>query len=438
MEEFEDTETAITRFRVMGTIGAYVDDFLVAGQEGNAQWDYVVSEFQKAFRGAPWECWRFKQTGLSVKQDSQTFEIELSQNEYLDSLEEIAIPSHRKGRPEDDVTEAERTALRGLLGGLQWLCTQTRMDLCAEVGLLQSCVTKARVRHLEKANKILRRAKKHAEKTTLKIRRIDGDVICIGWSDASLKNRIDSSSTGGYVIGFARESICQGQCSHVTPVAWRSYKLRRVAISSLSAETQALRTMEDELYMTRMAWAEFQGQRVNIHEPDEHVKTVAGLAIIDAKAIFDGLSGKDQVQNMIEKRTAIELLAYLHDTARDGTRTQWVHGEANLADSLTKDGAERIILEFMEKSTWLIVHDEHHRSAKRRKRDKLGRLEENPEQEEGFLTAVYVKLSRDYPDMFQEEDSEEDDRQSWVTDDEDDIDPSAEYPCSANNNFRGV
>ena len=48
--------------------------------------------------------------------------------------------------------------------------------------------------------------------------------------------------------------------------------------------------MEDELYMTRMAWAEFRGQRVNTHEPDEHVKTVAGLAIIDAKAIYDGLS----------------------------------------------------------------------------------------------------------------------------------------------------
>jgi hypothetical protein len=63
--------------------------------------------------------------------------------------------------------------------------------------------------------------------------------------------------------------------------------------------------MEDELYMTRMAWTEFRGQRVNIHEPDEHVKTVVGLAIIDAKAIHDGLSGKDQVQNMIEKRTAI-------------------------------------------------------------------------------------------------------------------------------------
>jgi hypothetical protein len=109
------------------------------------------------------------------------------------------------------------------------------------------------------------------------------------------------------------------------------------------------------------------------------------------------------------------LLAYLHDTARDGTKTQWVHGEANLADSVMKDGAEKIILEFMEKSTWLIVHDEQNRSAKRRKKDKLGRLEENTEQEEGFLAAVYVKLAKDYPDMFQEEDSEEEDRWSIAT-----------------------
>ena len=62
----------------------------------------------------------------------------------------------------------------------------------------------------------------------------------------------------------------------------------------------------------------------------------------------------------------------------------------------------------------MIVHDEQNRSAKRRKKDKLGRLEENTGQEEGFLTAVYVKLAKDYPDMFQEEDSEED-RWSLVT-----------------------
>ena len=69
----------------------------------------------------------------------------------------------------------------------------------------------------------------------------------------------------------------------------------------------------------------------------------------------------------------------------------------------------------MEKSTWLIVHDEQNSSAKRRKKDKLGRLEENTEQEEGFLAAVYVKLAKDYPDMFQEEDSEEEDRWSIAT-----------------------
>ncbi len=165
------------------------------------------------------------------------------------------------------------------------------MDIAAETSLLQSCVSNAALAHRIAASQILRRAKKHASQTPMRIKRIPGEVKCVGWTDASLKSRVDWTSTGGHFIGLAGESILNGERTPVVPVSWRTYKLQRVAVSSLPAEVQARRTMEDDLFMTRLGWSELQCQMVYIHDSDQHVRTVEGTAVLDAKAIDDALTG---------------------------------------------------------------------------------------------------------------------------------------------------
>ena len=55
----------------------------------------------------------------------------------------------------------------------------------------------------------------------------------------------------------------------------------------------------------------------------------------------------------------------------------WVHGEANLADALTKEGAEAVLQDFMaRKQKWSIVHDPEMRSAKKRKAGGQDRLQQ--------------------------------------------------------------
>ena len=119
----------------------------------------------------------------------------------------------------------------------------------------------------------------------LTIRRIPGRLIAAGWTDASLQNRPDSMSTGGYLVGVSGHRLLDGDLEVVTPVSWRAHKLRRVGVSSLSVETKALRTMEDELHMVRLCLAEMQGQIIDLHVADEHVASIPGIAVIDAKAI---------------------------------------------------------------------------------------------------------------------------------------------------------
>jgi hypothetical protein len=62
--------------------------------------------------------------------------IEQSQAEYLATLSEIEMRRERKDQLTSPVTDSERTQLRALLGGLQWLVTQTRVDGSVDVNLL--------------------------------------------------------------------------------------------------------------------------------------------------------------------------------------------------------------------------------------------------------------------------------------------------------------
>jgi len=198
----------------------------------------------------------------------------------------------------------------------------------------------------------------------------------------------------------------------VTVLAWSTNKLKRVARSSLAAEVQALSNAEDELHLVRAAWAEFNGKNVDLDHPDETVKTVKGTVVIDAKSIYDTLVSENQPLQLQEKRTALELLAYLHNTEANGTQTRWVHGGANLADSFTKLNAANLIREFMLNSQWSVVQDKEQISGKKRKAQGLDKFDNNTsrlDQEElaefiEFRTAAKGRLTEIYPEWFEDAD----------------------------------
>ena len=119
---------------------------------------------------------------------------------------------------------------------------------------------------------------------------------------------------------------------------------------------------------------------------------------------------------MIEKRTAIELLAYLQDTSRDGIKTRWVHGEANLADSLTKAGAEKVVLAFLQTGTWSVVEDNAQKSAKKRRKEGLTPLQQEAEdemEERDFNEMLYERLGKEFPEMFGDNNSEDTESEGW-------------------------
>ena len=70
----------------------------------------------------------FTFTGIEVNQDP-SYNITLSQSNYIRKINPIPIEINRKSQPELPVNENERGLLRGLVGSLQYASTNTRPDL---------------------------------------------------------------------------------------------------------------------------------------------------------------------------------------------------------------------------------------------------------------------------------------------------------------------
>ena len=121
---------------VIGIVGTHVDDFLISG-DNSKRWLEIETKLQKAFRWTPWEEGEFKQTGLWVNQDTSG-RITIHQKEFIDYIKEIYISSERRKQRTEKLTDSEMTSLRGALGEVQWVATQTLPRYQAQCSIFQS------------------------------------------------------------------------------------------------------------------------------------------------------------------------------------------------------------------------------------------------------------------------------------------------------------
>jgi len=221
------------------------------------------------------------------------------------------------------------------------------------------------------------------------------------------------------LITLCGQDVVEGRRGHLTMVSWGTNKLKRVARSSLSAEVQNLSNTEDELHLVRAAWHEISGGTVNVGEPDETVKQVPGIVIVDAKSIYDTLTSRNQPLQLGEKHTALELFAYLKNTEANDTQKRWVHGEANLADGFTKQNASQMLRDYMLTSTWAVVRDFQAQSGKKRKAKGLDKLEvehhqDNEAQIVSFNELLATRLKEVHPNCFPEPGSSDDEESDYT------------------------
>jgi hypothetical protein len=211
---------------------------------------------------------------------------------------------------------------------------QTRPDICAKVGLLQSAIPRACIEDLLEANRVLLEAKAHP--VTIQVVPIpESQVAFCAFSDASFETKKGVSSRQGTVIFTTDGNMAENQLSVICPIAWSSRKIPRVVRSTLSAEATALSSTLDRVSWLRILWSWLVDPSVDWTNPSEILQH-SPLATIatDCKSVFD-LSTKTSTPSCEEFRTTLECLL-IRERLTENCKLRWVSSQAMLADCLTK------------------------------------------------------------------------------------------------------
>ena len=215
------------------------------------------------------------------------------------------------------MTSCEKDLLRAKIGQLLWISNQTRPDISFDVSNLASKLENATVEDIKYCNKII--SKVTSNSYELKYQKLDGNIKLFAYTDASFANLKNGGSQGSYLIFLVGEN---GLCNLLS---WQSKKLKRVARSSLTAETLAmLDGVEASLYI-RDLFKELYGHYLPIE------------VFTDNKSLIDALKSSKYVN---EKRLRIDIAALKECISKNQVQIgKWINSKEQLADPLTKQGA---------------------------------------------------------------------------------------------------
>ena len=368
--------TFVDKNELQGIISGHVDDFVFSGNEDNVAWKSVLESIQRQYKWSDWESEQFTQCGIKVERYADgTYA--LSQEAYIEELKYINIRAHRKQDKHSETDDWEKGQLRTLLGGVSWLAQQTAPHFSAETSLLLSEVSRSTVETLHRANKLMCQVKAMKDhKLLIPKLRLDSLGLFV-WCDAANQNRIDGSSTQGYIIGASHLNMLKGACEHVSPIAWNSSRIQRVCRSPGASEAAAAVNAEDALYFARFQWSEMIGRPMHLRHVNEAVNTVPGCLITDSRNVYDKMKTEVVCTRGTERRVDIELMSLKHGQLRNAVVIRWVHSDAQLSNSLTKNEQRQLQLFYKMHQKWRIVQDTNMASAKKRKEQNIDPLTNN-------------------------------------------------------------
>ena len=85
----------------------------------------------------------------------------------------------------------------------------------------------------------------------------------------------------------------------ISIITWKSYKVKRCTVNTLSGECQA---------MIRALLEETKGTKLNLEHWEEQVEATPFIAITDSKSLYDTVSKcRNTASHINDKRTAIDV-----------------------------------------------------------------------------------------------------------------------------------
>ena len=342
---------------------------LISGNPHNACYNSAKKLLREKFNFKHWthidEREKLDFCGCSFVKTS--FGYQLGQPDYFSKIKPITIDPKR--RDSAMATQNEVSALRAVLGALQWPSTQTAPQLGATVSLLSGQITAATTEDLRDANKALKFSKVNND-VGLQFRPLGqiSDMVLVAMSDTSWGIWREGHSQGGYLLMLAPKEILVGETTNYIILDWRSFRLPRVSRSSLNAESQACAAAMDSLEYTRTLIQGCLNADYTLQSPGEWVISKTAL-VVDAKALYDSIRA-EVPQLSGDKRTKIEVMIVKEKMQECQTLLRWVSSEAQYADGMTKPSARQLLTDPLRTHMFKLQADEDFVAAKKKLNNK--------------------------------------------------------------------
>ena len=288
-----------------GMICLHVDDTLGAGSSTSPTYVQLVEKLKEEFNFREWKQGsELEYCGARIYKGEDA--ITVDHTKYLHKIK--PIPVARGTGPDAELEQYQVTQLRGLMGSLQWPAVQSSPHLQCSVSMLAASGSKGLVKSLLDANKLLKFAKENSD-VGLRYRNIGEvkDLRLVAMTDASFASRADGSSQGGYLIVLVNKKALEAEECDYHVWDWRSFKLPRVARSSLSAEAQAAGQATDALELCCRFWEHLLDPNLSLKELLDTQSSLQPCLVTDAKALYDSYHRESVTTSVTDKRTSLEI-----------------------------------------------------------------------------------------------------------------------------------
>lgn len=349
-----------------GLIALHVDDMLGCGDQDDPFYIEAERALKTRFDFRTWETDEKPMEYCGVHHIRDGFTWRLSQEQYLKKCKPMTI--HRGRQPEDEMTDHDRTQLRALLGSLQWPAVQSAPQLQCSASLISGMQKTNKVRAVIEANQLLKFAKENADvNLTFKPLEIQSlaDLRLVIMFDAAHGVREDATSQGGYIALLTTEQIFHEETDYHV-VDWRSFKLPRVARSSLSAEAQACGQASDMAEFICRFWHCMLRPPSKLKDVIDLQSELKPTLITDAKALYDSYYKEGGNSSSVDKRAGLEIRVAKEQMLSLGGTLRWVSSERQYADGLTKSSTRKLLAERLRYGRLKLVWDPSYTSAKRK------------------------------------------------------------------------
>ena len=349
---------------LVGMIGLHVDDMLGCGCQESLVYQHVIKQLKETFSFREWKDGdSLEYCGATMqKSDAGVF---LHHEAYLKKIKPISLP--KTVGPESELSHREISALRGLLGSLQWPAVQSSPHLQASASMFSGAVTKGLAKTVFECNKLLKFAKENSD--------VGLNFPCLGDPnelqiitpfDASFCSRDDGTSQGGFLVLLAPRRVLETDEDQYHILDWKSFRLPRIARSSLSAEAQAAGSASGATEFCCRYLQHLKQPNLTLADLLKTPCSWSPTLITDAKALYDSYHRESLVSSVTDRRSSLEIRVVKEQIQSLNGSLRWVSSDRQLADGLTKASMRQALADKIRHGKVKFLYDPQYVAAKKK------------------------------------------------------------------------